>query len=53
MIDGVSFKMLKEVDMCCLVDKFSLAEVRDVVWECEGSKSPHPDGFNFKFIKNN
>jgi len=23
------------------------------VWQCEGTKSPGPDGFNFNFIKKN
>src|ERR1044072_3545 len=44
--------MLKVGDMRGLVDKFSFVEVRNVVWECEGSKSPGFDGFNFKFINN-
>ena len=29
----------------------SMEEVRRAVWECESSKSPGPDGFNFNFIK--
>ena len=34
-----------------LVEGFSETEVRDAVWQCEGSKSPEPDGFNFNFLK--
>jgi len=30
---------------------FSEKDIRDVVWQCEGSKSPGPDGFNFNFLK--
>lgn len=26
--------------------------MKSAVWECEGSKSPGPDGFNFNFFKN-
>jgi len=26
-------------------------EIKESVWQCEGSKSPRPDGFNFNFIK--
>jgi len=36
--DGMDFGMLGE-------------EIRDVVWLCDGSKSPGPDGFNMNFIK--
>jgi len=28
-------------------------EIRAVVWECDGGKSPGPDGFNFNFLNNN
>lgn len=28
-----------------------MAEIRDAVWDCDGNKSPGPDGYNFKFIK--
>lgn len=28
-----------------------MEEVKDVIWECDGNKSPGPDGFNLKFIK--
>lgn len=28
------------------------AEIRDAVWQCEGSKSLRPNGFDFNFIKN-
>lgn len=34
-----------------LVNEFTEEEVRDAVWECEDSKSPGPDGFNFGFLK--
>jgi hypothetical protein len=28
-----------------------LDEIKRCVWDCDGSKSPGPDGFNFKFYK--
>jgi len=31
---------------------FSEEEVKEAIWQCEGAKSPDPDGFNFNFIKN-
>jgi len=26
-------------------------EIKGVVWQCESTKSPEPNGFNFGFIK--
>ncbi|XP_022003600.1 uncharacterized protein LOC110901053 [Helianthus annuus] len=34
-----------------LIEPFSLAEIKEAVWSCDGEKAPGPDGFNFKFIK--
>lgn len=34
------------------IKEFSEEEVKDAMWDCEGSKSPGPDGFNFEFFKN-
>lgn len=34
-----------------LVVPFTYAEVKLAVWQCDGNKSPGPDGFNFYFIK--
>ncbi|XP_022030385.1 uncharacterized protein LOC110931294 [Helianthus annuus] len=34
-----------------LIAPFSLNEVKDAVWGCEGDRAPGPDGFNFQFIK--
>jgi len=47
----VEFKSLSTRDNLCLLERFSEEEIRDAVWQCEGSKSPRPDGFNFNFIK--
>jgi len=35
-----------------MVTSFTEEEVKGAVWQCEGSKSPGPDGFNFTFIRN-
>jgi len=51
-LDAVEFKSLSLSDNLRLIKGFSEAEVRDVVWQCKGSKSPGPDGFNFNFLKN-
>jgi len=50
-LDGVEFKSLTQEDNMSLVADFSEKEVREVVWHCDRSKSPGPDGFNFNFIK--
>ena len=34
-----------------LIAGFSKEEIKEAVWQCEGSKSPSPNGFNFNFIK--
>jgi len=51
-LEGVEFKALTQDDNDSLVAEFSGKEVREAVWQCNGSKSPRPDGFNFNFIKN-
>ncbi|CAK8576402.1 unnamed protein product [Lathyrus sativus] len=30
---------------------FTDSEIKEAVWDCDGSKSPGPDGYNFVFIK--
>jgi hypothetical protein len=34
-----------------LIIPFALEEIEEVVTECDGNKSPGPDGFNFNFVK--
>ena len=48
---GVHFKRLGEVANASLVASFSLGEIEGVLAECDGDKSPGPDGFNFAFVK--
>ncbi|GKV29753.1 hypothetical protein SLEP1_g38652 [Rubroshorea leprosula] len=50
-LDGVGFKRISEADNDILIAAFSEKEIKEAVWECESSKSPGPDGFNFKFVK--
>lgn len=42
---------LDEQDGVWLTRDFSEEEVREAVWDCEGSKSPGPDGYNLNFFK--
>lgn len=36
-----------------LVAPFTTDEIKEVIWACESNKSPVPDGFSFRFIKEN
>lgn len=35
-----------------LTAPFTIEEIKEVVWEYDGNKSPYSDGFNFNFIQN-
>jgi len=50
-LDNASFNTISEADSEMLTDAFSEEEIRAVVWCCDSSKSPGPDGFNFGFLK--
>lgn len=50
-LDGVPFSRITERDNVCLTAKFEIEEIKEAVWDCDGSKSPGPDGYNFRFIK--
>ncbi|GKU89448.1 hypothetical protein SLEP1_g3583 [Rubroshorea leprosula] len=50
-LDGVSFKQISQEDNELLTKGFSEEEVKEAIWDCDSAKSPGPDGFNFRFIK--
>jgi len=50
-LDNVWFKGITREDNEMLVGAISEAEVKKAVWNCENSKSPGPDEFNFGFLK--
>jgi len=52
-LDAVEFKSLSAEENLSLIASFTEKEIRDAVWQCEGTKSPGPDGFNFNFLKKN
>jgi len=52
-LGSVEFKSIPRETNPSMILDFTEGEVKEVVWQCEGSKSPGPDGFNFFFIKNN
>ncbi|XP_076905281.1 uncharacterized protein LOC143560998 [Bidens hawaiensis] len=42
---------LNDAEANGLVVPFSLSEIKNAVWDCEGDRLPGPDGYNFRFIK--
>jgi hypothetical protein len=50
-LDGVEFPTLTPLQVGDLVKPFTVEEVRGVVDDSDGNKSPGPDGFNFAFLK--
>jgi len=52
-LDGVRFRSISEADNAWLCNTITEAEVLEVVSQCDSSKCPGPDGFNFFFLKNN
>ena len=51
-LDGVSFSVLSSSQRDIMVEPFKEEEITCAVWSCGNNKSPGPDGFNFRFIKN-
>ncbi|GKV16979.1 hypothetical protein SLEP1_g27539 [Rubroshorea leprosula] len=50
-LDGLGFKQLTREDNDTLISPFSEDEIKVAVGECNSSKAPGPDGFNFRFVK--
>lgn len=50
-LDSFPFRTISEVDKVGLTARFDPLEIKEVVWDCDGDKSPGPDGLNFQFIK--
>ncbi|GKV49720.1 hypothetical protein SLEP1_g56454 [Rubroshorea leprosula] len=50
-VKRLQFKQISPADNVFLTAPFSEEEIKTAVWDCESSKSPGLDGFNFKFIK--
>ncbi|GAU32897.1 hypothetical protein TSUD_393180 [Trifolium subterraneum] len=50
-LQGIDFKTLTAEDNAFLVEPFDETKVRDIIWSCDGNKSPGPDGFNLNFLK--
>lgn len=50
-LGGVKFKRLSSANCALLEEHFSVEEIKETVWSCEGDKSLGPDGFNMFFSK--
>ncbi|CAK8536638.1 unnamed protein product [Lathyrus sativus] len=50
-LDGIDFNCLSEVESTKLEEVFSREKIKEVIWECDGDKSPGPDGYNITFLK--
>ncbi|GKU93946.1 hypothetical protein SLEP1_g7495 [Rubroshorea leprosula] len=49
-LDGICFRQITQTDNELLITTFSEQEIKEAIWNCDPSKSPGPDGFNFRFI---
>jgi hypothetical protein len=47
----VDFQQLSLEDNLHLIAPFTVDEIKEAVWSCDGNKSPGPDGFNLNFFK--
>ncbi|XP_058733639.1 uncharacterized protein LOC131605282 [Vicia villosa] len=48
---GMEFNRLSKEDIALLEEEFTREEIKEIVFSCEGDKSPGPYGFNISFIK--
>jgi hypothetical protein len=49
--NGLPFRSLYDKENLNLMAPFSIYEVRELIWNNDGNKSPDLDGFNFNFFK--
>jgi mannosylglycoprotein endo-beta-mannosidase len=50
-LGSVGFKTLSASSLASLERDITLEELKQSVWDCDGSKSPGLNGFNFKFYR--
>lgn len=50
--DGISFNRLEEDAAASMEQTFEEEEIKVVVWNCDGCKTPTPDGYYMVFFKN-
>jgi hypothetical protein len=47
----VGYKKISVEKAYWLERPISMEEIKESVWDCDGSRSPRPDDFNFKFYR--
>ncbi|GLT62038.1 hypothetical protein SLA2020_347050 [Shorea laevis] len=50
-LGGIQFKQISEENKVWLKTPFSIKEIKEALKNCDGSKAPGPNGYNFNFIK--
>ncbi|XP_058741554.1 uncharacterized protein LOC131613931 [Vicia villosa] len=50
-LENVFFNSLSMEESASLESPLSEEEIKEAVWNCDGSKSPGPDGFSLLFVK--
>jgi hypothetical protein len=50
-VEGLHFRQLSYGEASTLTKPFSLDEVKQAIWDCDGFKSPGPDDISLDFIK--
>jgi len=50
-LDEVHFDTISKEDNEGLIRNITDEKIKEIVWECDSSKSPGLDGFNFGTIK--
>ncbi|GLT97295.1 hypothetical protein SLE2022_148680 [Rubroshorea leprosula] len=50
-LEGICFKQITGEDNSSLIKPFNVEEIKAAVEDCDSSKAPGPDGFNFRFVK--
>ncbi|GKV01549.1 hypothetical protein SLEP1_g14096 [Rubroshorea leprosula] len=50
-LDGIQFRRISDEQREWLERPFTIEEIEEGLKDCDGSKAPGPDGFNFNFIK--
>ncbi|GKV05111.1 hypothetical protein SLEP1_g17152 [Rubroshorea leprosula] len=50
-LQGINIRTISAADRSMLTQPFTEEEVKAAVWNCDSTKAPAPDGFNFGFLK--